>query len=151
MRDNWVIGWTPEFTVGVWVGNFNGEPMWNVSGVSGAAPVWRNLMLALHDNQETIPTKYEPPSLPLPVRTISKIRYPAPDLLVGLDPDIPRPMQKLPIEIENPQLGHKIFLNQKFFAKAKETTLWPLDRGKYRLDLKSANDELIDSVNFEVR
>lgn len=32
MRDNWCIGWTDQFTVGVWVGNFNGDPMWNVSG-----------------------------------------------------------------------------------------------------------------------
>jgi membrane peptidoglycan carboxypeptidase len=32
-RDNWAIGYTPEFTVGVWVGNFNGSPMHGVSGV----------------------------------------------------------------------------------------------------------------------
>ena len=38
MRDNWCIGFTHKVTVGVWVGNFGGEPMWNVSGVSGAAP-----------------------------------------------------------------------------------------------------------------
>src|SRR5207253_2712682 len=38
-RDNWAIGFTPEFTVGVWVGNFDGTPMERVSGVTGAAPV----------------------------------------------------------------------------------------------------------------
>jgi penicillin-binding protein 1C len=44
MRDNWCIGYTARYTVGVWVGNFDGSPMWDVSGVSGAAPVWRDVM-----------------------------------------------------------------------------------------------------------
>lgn len=48
MRDNWCIGFSSRYTVGVWVGNFNGEPMRDVSGVSGAAPVWRDLMDYLH-------------------------------------------------------------------------------------------------------
>lgn len=48
MRDNWCIGFSSRYTVGVWVGNFNGEPMWDVSGVSGAAPIWRDLMDYLH-------------------------------------------------------------------------------------------------------
>ncbi|HMG06648.1 MAG TPA: penicillin-binding protein 1C, partial [Chthoniobacterales bacterium] len=34
-RDNWTIGFTPEFSVGVWVGNFDGAPMREVSGVTG--------------------------------------------------------------------------------------------------------------------
>lgn len=48
MRDNWCIGFSNRYTVGVWVGNFSGEPMRNVSGVSGAAPVWRSVMDYLH-------------------------------------------------------------------------------------------------------
>jgi penicillin-binding protein 1C len=48
MRDNWCIGFSSRYTVGVWVGNFNGEPMRDVSGVSGAAPIWRDLMDYLH-------------------------------------------------------------------------------------------------------
>ena len=43
-RDNWAIGFTPEFTVGVWVGNFDGSPMREVSGVTGAAPVMHMVM-----------------------------------------------------------------------------------------------------------
>ncbi len=49
MRDNWCIGFSSRYTVGVWVGNFNGEPMRDVSGVSGAAPIWRDLMDYLHN------------------------------------------------------------------------------------------------------
>jgi penicillin-binding protein 1C len=46
-RDNWCIGFVPEFTVGVWAGNFAGTPMQQVIGVSGAGPIWRDVMLKL--------------------------------------------------------------------------------------------------------
>lgn len=43
-RDNWTIGYTPDFTVGVWVGNADYTPMINTSGVDGAAPIWSVIM-----------------------------------------------------------------------------------------------------------
>jgi penicillin-binding protein 1C len=48
-RDNWAMGFTPEFTVGVWAGNFDGSPMQAVSGVSGAAPVLHDIFVNLHE------------------------------------------------------------------------------------------------------
>ena len=48
MRDNWAIGYSERYTVGVWVGNASGAPMWDVSGTSGAAPVWASVMRYLH-------------------------------------------------------------------------------------------------------
>ena len=48
MRDNWAIGWSERYTVGVWIGNAEGDAMWDVSGTSGAAPIWAELMQALH-------------------------------------------------------------------------------------------------------
>ena len=45
-RDNWTVGFTPEIAVGVWVGNSSGAPMVDVSGVEGAAPIWRDVMTA---------------------------------------------------------------------------------------------------------
>ncbi len=47
-RDNWCIGYTPEFTVGVWAGNFENQPMKGISGVSGAGPIFHRTMLRLH-------------------------------------------------------------------------------------------------------
>lgn len=47
-RDNWTIGYSPRYTVGVWVGNFSGRPMKLVSGITGAAPLFRDMMLFLH-------------------------------------------------------------------------------------------------------
>ncbi len=55
MRDNWAVGYTSRYTVGVWVGNFSGMPMWNVSGVHGAAPLWRDLVHFLHENVADAP------------------------------------------------------------------------------------------------
>jgi penicillin-binding protein 1C len=57
MRDNWAIGYSQRYTVGVWVGNASGESMWDVSGVSGAAPVWASVMSFLHAQQRSDPPK----------------------------------------------------------------------------------------------
>ncbi|TKJ45612.1 penicillin-binding protein 1C [Candidatus Aerophobetes bacterium Ae_b3b] len=51
-RDNWAIGYTPHHTVGVWVGNFDGRPMQSVSGVSGAGPLFRDIMLLLERREK---------------------------------------------------------------------------------------------------
>jgi penicillin-binding protein 1C len=48
MRDNWAVGYSSRYTVGVWVGNAGGDSMWDVSGTSGAAPVWAAVMQYLH-------------------------------------------------------------------------------------------------------
>ncbi|PRE74018.1 penicillin-binding protein 1C [Burkholderia multivorans] len=48
MRDNWTVGYTSRYTVGVWVGNADGSPMWDVSGVTGASPVWSAIVGYLH-------------------------------------------------------------------------------------------------------
>ncbi|CAB3770341.1 penicillin-binding protein 1C [Paraburkholderia solisilvae] len=55
MRDNWTIGFTSRYTVGVWVGNADGTPMWDVSGVTGAAPVWAALVGYLHRRAASTP------------------------------------------------------------------------------------------------
>ncbi|SCX73160.1 penicillin-binding protein 1C [Variovorax sp. EL159] len=51
MRDNWAVGWSQRYTVGVWVGNASGASMWDVSGTSGAAPVWAEVMRFLHTRE----------------------------------------------------------------------------------------------------
>jgi len=45
LKDNWCIGWTPSVLVAAWVGNNDGTPMsWVASGISGATPIWNNIM-----------------------------------------------------------------------------------------------------------
>ena len=58
-RDNWTVGFTPTFTVGVWVGHFDNSPLQNVSGVSGAGPIFHAVMSHLH--HQTPPTWYDRP------------------------------------------------------------------------------------------
>jgi penicillin-binding protein 1C len=57
-RDNWTVGYSSERIVGVWVGNADNTPMLDVSGIDGAGPIWRDLMLAAHHQ--------EPPPFDIP-------------------------------------------------------------------------------------
>jgi penicillin-binding protein 1C len=59
-RDTWTVGFTTDYTVAVWVGNFDGEPMRRLSGVAGAAPLWNRVMLHLHER--TDPAPFPPPA-----------------------------------------------------------------------------------------
>ncbi len=62
-RDTWTVGYTPEYTVAVWVGNFNGAPMQRVAGVSGAGPLWNRIMLRLYERRD-------PPRFTAPPQTL---------------------------------------------------------------------------------
>lgn len=44
IKDNWTVGYTRNVAVGVWVGNNNGDPMRNSSGLTGAAPIWNRVI-----------------------------------------------------------------------------------------------------------
>jgi penicillin-binding protein 1C len=77
MRDNWCIGFSSRYTVAVWVGNFEGDAMHDVSGVTGAAPVWHELITAAQESSDSIE-----PTPPVGV-TEASIRF-APS--VGRDP-----------------------------------------------------------------
>ena len=59
-RDNWTLAYTPEFTVGVWVGNADGSPMQGITGVTGAAPVMHQIFEHLHADFGT--SWFEPPA-----------------------------------------------------------------------------------------
>lgn len=80
-RDNWTVGYTPDYTVAVWVGNSDNSPMRHVSGVDGAGPVFADVMTRLHRDS--------PPTWPPPPPSVLAL---ATDPLTGkcLDPDHPR-------------------------------------------------------------
>lgn len=61
-HDNWTIGYTPDLVVGVWVGNSNYEAMKDVTGVTGAAPIWNDTMRALLQGQPDQPF-VQPPGM----------------------------------------------------------------------------------------
>ena len=63
-RDNWTIGYSTRRLVGVWVGNADNSPMEEISGVDGAAPIWRDLMLLAHPEP--------PPPFPRPQEVVTR-------------------------------------------------------------------------------
>lgn len=67
LKDNWTIGYTPEYLVTVWVGNNDNTPMnqYLVSGVTGAAPIWHRVMEFLLNQDKdytTVQEWYEKPA-----------------------------------------------------------------------------------------
>jgi len=61
-HDNWTVGYTEAVTVGVWVGNFDRAPLRNSSGVTGAAPIFRAVLLAaLESVAGRLPDESDPP------------------------------------------------------------------------------------------
>lgn len=59
-RDSWTVGYTPDFTVGVWVGRFDNRPLRQITGSIGAGPIYHQIMLRLYRDRE--PTWYERPA-----------------------------------------------------------------------------------------
>lgn len=53
-KDNWTMGFAPQVTVGVWVGNTDNESMENVTGLDGAAPIWNAVMRRYLEGQPAI-------------------------------------------------------------------------------------------------
>ncbi|MBF0366587.1 MAG: hypothetical protein HQK50_13525 [Oligoflexia bacterium] len=174
MRDNWCVGYSDRYTVAVWVGNLDGGPMWSVSGVMGAAPVYQELMDALHTNND----RYRPTPPKAVVKKGSdyylagtlpgeklqdlywkkRIAYPTEGMIVALDPDIPTENQKILIRVEadvSAALALVLTLNDRPLPldKSSLTSMWrPTTRGKYNLRLKaSVGGETFDTISFEVR
>jgi penicillin-binding protein 1C len=65
-HDTWTVGFTRDYTVGVWVGNFDGSPMRGISGVTGAGPLWSRIMLHLYERN------VEPPAFAAPTGFVRK-------------------------------------------------------------------------------
>lgn len=167
MRDNWCLGFNDRYTVGVWVGNFSGEPMWNVSGVMGAAPLWAQIMKFLHEQP---PQNLSPRSLALAsaenlfvrgtdaaqvskdlASSLDRIFYPSPQMMVAIDPDLPRDLQKIFFTSEQPSAEKYFRLNGLRLGSALHPLPWSPRPGKHKLELINAQSKVLDSVNFSVR
>lgn len=178
MRDNWCVGYSSRYVVGVWVGNFSGEPMWDVSGVTGAAPIWQDVISFLHRREPSSPPV--PPagvervtvefdglakpvdewfvrgSAPRRVRRVSqaarhRILYPPDGTIVAVDPDIPPARQAVFFEAE-PAAGEVVWeLNGRRIGHASALVPWSPQVGRYRLRLLSPEGKPLDEVEFFVR
>ena len=59
-RDNWTVGYTSDYVVGVWAGNNDNSAMVNITGVDGAAPIWHDTLLLAEQNRPVV--NFTPPS-----------------------------------------------------------------------------------------
>lgn len=162
MRDNWCVGFSDKYTVGVWVGNATGEPMFDVSGVSGSAPVWFAIMKYLNQNSKS--QKPTPPDNvinqiitfnpeveaersewfvkgtqvakieKIENHEVVKINYPNDGTIIALDPDIPPYNQKIQINISTKTVGN-----------------WYWQIVSQNKNLNSKSDKLTKSVGFADR
>ncbi len=61
-RDNWTIGYTSHLTVGVWAGNSDNSIMRNVIGITGAGPIWHDIMEYASRHYNFPPDDFIPPA-----------------------------------------------------------------------------------------
>ena len=174
MRDNWCIGYTQRYTVGVWVGNFDGAPMTNVSGVTGAAPIWLAVMNYLNGNATDAPprapanvvrvasapgatelflagTETNSATLKPATSLRSRIAYPRDGEILSLDPDIPADRQRVHFAAEPEKNGYRWLLTNMNSGKTGATIWWQPQPGKFLLALQDANGKRLDEIKFEVR
>lgn len=113
MRDNWCVGFSRRVTVGVWVGNSSGEPMHDVSGISGAAPVWRELMEAIHAADPGTPPLPPPGLVRAAVSFPGAVEPPREEwFLPGTEPrERAQLLAPEPLRIVSPQAGAVIALD----------------------------------------
>jgi penicillin-binding protein 1C len=178
MRDNWAIGFSARYTVAVWVGNFSGEPMHDVSGITGAAPVWREVMDFLHEGEAPEPPAappglvrtqiayadgIEPPrgewflaGTETPVVTAiaggaarPRIVAPANGALLAVDPDIPEANQRVALRVAGAPVRARLELDGRPFPAG--VALWLPEPGRHELRLLGERDEVLDRVRFTVR
>ena len=180
MRDNWCVGYSARYTIAVWVGNFEGDSMRAVSGVSGAAPIWHELMLALQATDvSTAPVP--PPSVEMrqvrfsprveadrrewfvrgaelgsatvaavPDSARPTIRSPANGMIIALDPDIPPSRQKVLLAANGAYNSMRLTLNNEPVGDAASAHLWAPKAGAYRLALVDQTGRALDHVYFTV-
>jgi penicillin-binding protein 1C len=180
MRDNWCIGFSDKFTVAVWVGNLEGDSMRAVSGTTGAAPVWRDIMLALHQGSPGRPLprpasvegsriafagNREPPrgewfmagtgqatlaQAPAYARR-PRITNPVSGSVYALDPDIPVRQQSLGVVLAGTRTSYRLTLDGRAIGPAADGAQLALIPGSHLLALLDESGQPLDKVRFTVR
>lgn len=179
MRDNWCVGYTERFTVGVWVGNFSGLPMRDVSGITGAAPVWLDIMNYLNDRfgseaprrppgvaaravhfprsleadrTELFLAGTEPDTsaLRLDAHRV-RIASPADGSTIALDPDIPPERQRVSLTASRGARGLHWILDHRDLGAGGAPLMWTPVAGSHELWIADSSERPLDRVRFIVR
>lgn len=154
--------------------------MQDVSGITGAAPVWQDVILALHDHEPSYaPTPPEgvksvmttfSPAVESPRRewfmkdtTLMKVAAiaahsqmvhidsPANGMVIAIDPDIPSADQRVPFTVKGATRDMQLKLNNKVIGSAAQQVLWPPKHGSYYLSVEDDHHHVMDRILFTVR
>lgn len=160
MRDNWCVGYTKKYTVGVWLGNANGAAMWNVMGITGAAPIWQKIISYLENKSPSMGYLNEQEDKRIlaryselkrrPLLSVYRITYPTDKTVFAMDPGIPMQNQKIPLQAStlNSAVVQK---NIRWIVDGKPVdALWSLQKGKHKLELWSQNQKQ-DQIEITVK
>lgn len=103
--DNWAVGYTREFTVAVWVGNFDGTSLRGTLAMTGAAPLFHDAMFEAMQGRTPLPLTgpelVRAPSEPAPVaQDAIVLASPHANARFVLDPLLPRAQQRLPLRLD---------------------------------------------------
>jgi penicillin-binding protein 1C len=176
MRDNWCVGFSDRFTVAVWIGNSEGDGMTGVSGTSGAAPVWREIMLALHRGEPGLrspaPTQVEArtiryagrPSREWFIRGTAqtevavapdtarrpRISSPVSGSVYALDPDIPLARQRIRLAAIG-RGTERLRLDGRDMGPANASPMVLPGPGRHLLALVDPAGRVVDRSLFSVR
>jgi penicillin-binding protein 1C len=178
MRDNWCVGYTGRFTVGVWVGNFSGASMHDVTGITGAAPVWLDVMNYLDQRfgggaiakpagltsrivefpqavepqrQEWFVAGTEPNRQAANLDDTPRILSPAPDTVIAFDPDIPVDRQRVAFVANAGARGSRWMLDHKTLGSVNGVMLWTPSPGVHTLAIADSMGRPLDTATFSVR
>jgi penicillin-binding protein 1C len=179
MRDNWCVGYSRKYTVGVWTGNFSGEPMWNVSGITGAAPIWTEMMDFLHRDVSSIQREALPDLVRKKIEFSTgvaasreewfirgtepndqnqrtgqfnpRILYPPSGTVMAVDPDIPPELQKVFFISQVHEDDFRWVLNGAALERTGRMISWIPKAGRYYLAIADKDGKVLDYVYFEVR
>ena len=180
MRDNWCIGFSGRYTVGVWIGNFDGSPMHDVSGISGAAPVWLELVNFLHRSTPSVQaaapegviratvafeaniepareevfvagTELTRVAAKSPAASRVSIAYPGNGSVIAIDPDIPAAVQRVRLSMRPFADAYRWRIDGEPIASGADAAFWVPVAGNHRLSLVDETGAEVDAVNFQVR
>jgi penicillin-binding protein 1C len=178
MRDNWCVGYTARFTVGVWVGNFSGAAMHDVTGITGAAPVWLEVMDYLDQRfgggavarpagvtaqmvrfpnavepqrKEWFIAGTEPNRAAAALDDSPRILAPVQDTTIAVDPDIPAGLQRVAFVASASAGAARWTLDHRTLGPAAGVTLWAPSPGAHTLALIDNSGRTLDAATFRVR
>jgi len=154
-RDSWVVGYTPDFLVGVWVGNHDNTPMEGITGQVGAGRIWAETMDVLLNSEYNKKTPFEfnllkefnekgiiEYGLPgdnyesylnvLKERDLTLILHPHDGDVFLLEKDT-----KIILEAKE---AVKWFVNEEFWGEGQNYIFIPQKAGQYRIRAEGADD-----------